>query len=110
MSLISILADCPVLPPPIDRNTAVQTRIAEALERLSPPPPVMASDLAGASLAARPVHVSTTVSICPNLPKNTRSAPIRSRPGYLSRRSSWSPAFQDAILSMRNGLMRPTMW
>ena len=40
MAFIDILADVSGLVAAIDRNTAVETRIAEALERLSPPVPL----------------------------------------------------------------------
>ena len=110
MSLISILADLSGLTSSIDRNTAVQTRIAEALERLSPPLRVMASDLAGASLAGAAgtrfddgFHLSESPE---EYQERTNSeAALAISLGV----APWSPAFQDAILSMRNGLMRPTM-
>jgi len=108
MSLISILADLSGIAAAIERNTAVQTRIAEALERLSPPLRIMASDLAGSAgasgtrfddgfhLAESPEEYQERTNSEAALAMSLGVAP-------------WSAAFQKAILEMRNGLMRPTM-
>ena len=105
MGLISILADLSGLTAAIDRNTTVQTRIAEALERLSPSPPVMASDLAGASGTRFDDGFHLSESPEEYRERTNSEAALAISLGV----APWSPAFQDAILSMRNGLMRPTM-
>jgi hypothetical protein len=103
VSLISILADLSGIASAIDRNTLVQTRIAEALERLSPPLQIDIDERIahtavddGFHLAESPEEYRERTSSEAELAISLGVAP-------------WSPAFQKAISEMRNGLMRPRM-
>ena len=103
MSLISILADLSGIASAIDRNTLVQTRIAEALERLSPPLQIDIDERIAHTAVDDGFHLAESPE---EYQERTNSeAALAMSLGV----APWSAAFQKAILEMRNGLMRPTM-
>jgi hypothetical protein len=99
MSLLSIIADLTGLTSELREHRAVMTRIAEALERVSPPLPVQTgkstADLAPDQfyLAESPEEYQARTSAEASLAISLGVAP-------------WSPQFQSLISQYRADLMR----
>lgn len=104
MAFIDILADVSGLVAAIDRNTAVETRIAEALERLSPPVPLPPEERPD----GQPIPDSLNHPSFAESPEQYQERVDSEAAFALSLGvAPWSPAFQVAINEMRQELLKP---
>lgn len=117
MALLNFIAEASGIIDAIDRNTATQLRIAEALERLSPPIPLPAEEQPVGSGVSGGGGSGSGYSSPPDGLNHLSFA--ESPEEYVERTESesafaislgvapWSPAFQAAIAEMRAELLKP---
>jgi cell division septum initiation protein DivIVA len=111
MAFLDILADLSGVRRAIEENTAQQRRIADAIERLSPPLPE-ATSVAAAPASAREQGSGTGARVegfyMAESPEEYQSRIDQEAALAMSLGvAPWSPAFQQAILEMKQDILKP---